>query len=292
MDDIILIIYCIVDEFCKKFEPEWNKFLLSQGKNKRRRKHHMSLSEILTILVLFHVLNFRNFKHFYRFLQYYHAKDFPDLISYNRFVEIKSSFIIPLCIFFEAIKGKCDGVSYIDSTPITVCKNKRIYSHKVFKKLAKIGKSTMGWFYGFKLHMIINRSADILGVQLTTGNIDDRNVVKDLCKDVFGKVFGDKGYISKDLFSDLFKQGIEIITSLRKNMKPKIIGTQDSQHLSKRSLIESSFNVLKNSCHLEHSRHRSPLNFCVNIMGSLCGYVFRRLLPKISHTQNLIPISP
>ena len=112
--------------------------------------------------------------------------------------------------------GECSGISFVDSTPARVCKNKRIYNHKVFEGIAARGKSTMGYFFSFKLHLIINDMGEILNFVITPGNIDDRVPLKDgnFLKKIYGKMFADRGYIGQKLFEELFINGIKLITGL------------------------------------------------------------------------------
>jgi hypothetical protein len=277
MSDTLTAVFCVVDDFCRVFEPAWNKRLLESNLKSRDKKGRLSLSEIMTILVSFQLSNHRHLKGYYLFMKKYHSHEFPTLVSYPRFVQIIKSAMIPLVAFFEFVKGEENGIYFIDATAISVCKNKRIYQHKVFKNFAKRGKSTMGWFFGFKFHLIINQDGDPIDFKLTPGNVDDRKPVVELAKNLYGKIFGDKGYISRDLFANLFKDGLHLFTALKKNMKPHVVALEDSKRLSARNLIESTFNVMKNSQHLEHSRHRSPLNFMVNILSVVCAYAMRRL---------------
>jgi len=175
--------------------------------------------------------------------------------------------------------GKCSGISFWDSTTIEVCNTRRIHSHKVFEGLANRGKSSTGWFYGFKLHLAINDKGEIIACCLTTGNVDDRDwsVISKLTKEMFGKVFADKGYLSAPLFEKLFSQGIQLVTKLRKNMKNKLMDLTDKILLRKRAIIECVNDFLKNICLIEHSRHRSVANFIVNTISALVAYSF---LPK------------
>ena len=132
--------------------------------------------------------------------------EFPGLVSYNRFVEFIPSVLVPLCTYFQQrCLGDCSGVSFINSTSLEVCLNQRIGSHKVFAGLAERGKTSTGWFFGFKLHLVINDRGELLSVLLTPGNVDDRKPVPKLVRKLFGKVFGDKGYISKPLY-ELLRQ--------------------------------------------------------------------------------------
>jgi hypothetical protein len=137
-------------------------------------------------------------------------------------------------------RGECTGISFIDSTVLRVCHKKRIKRNKVFKDIAKIGKSTMGWFFGFKLHLIINDKGEILSFYLTQGNVDDRNLktITKMTEELFGKLFGDKGYISKALSDILFGNGIQLITAVKRNMKEKALSNEEKILLRKRSVIK------------------------------------------------------
>src|SRR5262249_677925 len=145
----------------------------------------------------------------------HHRDAFPGLVSYSQFVTLMKTALIPLMAFLKFQTGDCTGISIVDATPIVVCHNKRIHNHKVFDGLAKVGKSTMGWFFGFKLHLIINELGEMLAFKLTPGNVDDRSVVGEMSSKLIGKLFGDKGYISSKLFKELLKRGLHLVTQIR-----------------------------------------------------------------------------
>lgn len=274
--------FCYVDDFCLMFEPQWRAQLV--GKN--LAKCEMTTSEVLTILILFQFSTSRNFKYFYKQLQSHHQKDFPKLLSYNRFVEIEKNYLVPLICFMKYHFSNCTGISYIDATPIKVCNNKRISQNKVFKGLATIGKSTMGWFYGFKLHLVANERGEPIDVALTKGNRDDRRMVKQLSKKIQGKLFGDKGYISQSLFEEMLELGVKIVTQLKKTMRPKLMENNESLLLKKRSVIESIFHIMKDMLHIDHTRHRSPMNFLINFFGAIAAYCLYPNKPKIKMPEN------
>ena len=205
-------IYCIADDFCKEYELELNKRALSlsnpspNSPKTHNRKGRMSDAEMITILVLFHGNTFRNFKHFYLFYVCRTLnKEFPNLLSYNRFVERMPRVAIPLLLFLKlSLMGECTGITFIDSTCIPVCENKRGYSNRVFKG------------YGFKLHLLCNERGELLNFALTKANVDDRNpkVFNNLTKDLFEKFYADKGYSSQSLFASLFDRGVHIVTGI------------------------------------------------------------------------------
>lgn len=283
--DKITEIFCSIDDFCNLFEPALKEKLISTGKKARNRKFKMSTSEILTITVLFHLSGHRTFKHFYLFYVQKHLQnDFPVTVSYNRFVELMQSNMLALTLYMKTCcLGKCTGISFIDSTPVRACNNKRIYTNKVFKDIATTGKSTMGWFYGFKLHIMINDRGELLNFMITQANVDDRAPLKtaNFLKKIFGDLYGDKGYLSKELAAMLFDRGLHLVTGIRNNMKNVLMTMRDKILLRKRSVIETINDQLKNICQAEHSRHRSFGNFITNLVASLIAYSFKEKKPSI-----------
>jgi hypothetical protein len=285
--DKVAEIFVKVDDFCNHFENEFKKHALppSSGIKKRNRKTALTDSEVLTILIVFNGGQFRNFKHFYIHYVSCHLKDcFPNVVSYNRFIELSHRCAVPFMLFLHhCCKGECTGISFIDSTVLRVCHNKRIKRNKVFKGIAKVGKSTMGWFFGFKLHLIINDKGEILSFYLSQGNTSDNNakIITKMTKEIFGKVFGDKGYINKALADLLFDDGIQLITAVRRNMKQKALSNEEKLLLRKRSVIEKVNDELKNICQVEHTRHRSIAGFILNIMSTIAAYSFFPKKPSI-----------
>jgi hypothetical protein len=278
-------IFCLVDEFCKEYACIVDNALLG---NKAKRPSIMSQSEIITIAIIFQLSGFRTFKHFYIFYVKNHMKDdFPSTVSYNRFTELSQQNLMAMTLFLKTCcLGDCTGISFIDSTPVRVCKNKRIHNHKVFKGIATTGRSTMGWFHGFKLHIIINDKGEILNFTITQANVDDREPLKQerFLDKIYGKLYADKGYIGKDLMQILFADGLHLITSIRNNMKNSLMTMSDKILLRKRSVIETVNDELKNICQIEHSRHRSFGNFLVNMISGLIAYSFLPKKPSIKYS--------
>ena len=289
-------IFFIIDEFDKNFEKILSDHSLVQNTDlkQRNRKSTLSDSEVMTILILFHSGHYRDLKHYYiNHVKKHMKSEFPQTVSYNRFVELQKKVVVKLAIFLKMFcLGKCIGISYIDSTPIRVCHIKREKQHKVFKGFAQKGQCSLGWFYGFKLHLIINDKGEILDFIITPGNIDDRKPLSDmnLHKRIFGKLFGDKGYISKDLFEQLFIDGVHLITKIKKNMKNSLMLLQDKIALRKRALIETVNDELKNICQVEHTRHRSFDNFVTNLLSELIAYSFFDKKPSINLQENIVDL--
>lgn len=285
--DKVIEIYSMADDFCKFFCAQLKNHLLEKPSITRKyhRDNKMSDAEIITILVLFHMMGYRCLKHFYLNHVCVHMSDlFPNIVSYNRFVELQQSVMLPLTIFVkEVLLGQCTGITFVDSTPLRVCRQQRIHCHKVFKGIATRGQCSMGWFFGFKLHLICNDKGELLNFVFTPANTDDREPLsyENFMKNVKGKLVGDKGYISKKLFERLFVDGIQLITKIKKNMKNCLMSSADKILLRKRAVIETINDELKNICQIEHSRHRSFSNFVVNLLSGLAAYCYFPKKPSI-----------
>lgn len=269
--------------------------LPSTKKRKYHRDSTMSKAEIILILIFFHDSGYRCLKHFYQEKVCKHMRHlFPKVVSYNRFVELEKEVAIPLALFIrKVLLGKCTGISFVDSTPLRVCKNQRIHIHKTFKGIAQRGKCSMGWFFGFKLHLICNECGEILNFMITPGDIDDRKTLeyKSFVDFIYGKLVGDKGYISKNLFQRLFVDGIQLITKLKSNMKSNMKGVlmllSDKLLLRKRAIIETVNDELNNIARVGHSRHRSFDNFIVNLLGAIAAYCCFPEKPCINLTRTI-----
>lgn len=291
MNKDITELFIYLDDFCKDYEIFMAQNTLSYGSHKKpTRVPCLAISEIMTIMILFHQSPCKNFKYFYlSYLQNY-TDEFPVLPSYNRFVELQQrclghfhALLMLLCALAQQT-----GINYIDATCVPVCHNKRTSRHKVFKGLAALGKSTMGWFFGFKLHLIINEKGDLLNAQLTPGNVDDRKPVRRMVHRLKGLLLADKGYIDKHLFQDLHENGLKLVTGVKKNMKNKLMDLNEKILLRKRSIIETVNGVLKTDFQLVHTRHRSFVNGFIHIFSTLIAYCIKSKKPSIKF-DHLIP---
>ena len=289
---MIVNIFCHVDDFCKEF----NKLLLQENANlpktKRGRKRNMSLSEIMTIAIYYHYSGYKNFKSYYlNCVEKELRTCFKKLASYNRFVELMQEVAVPMALYCKLLNSnKCTGASFIDSFSLPVCHIKRQYSNKVFKKTAKKGKTSMGWFFGFKVHFLINHNGEIVNFCITPGNVSDCNekVMDKLTKNVFGKLVGDKGYLSKKIFAKLWSKGIKLITKIRKNMKNILMELEDKILLKKRGTIESVIGILKRFFSVDSTRHRSTLSFMNNLCSGFIAYAFKAKKPSICSDNGIL----
>lgn len=282
----IVEIYFILDEFSKKYLQIVNAHKVDDGKNHRNKPNKMSDAEVMLILIMFHDGGYKCLKHYYINYICKHCHDlFPTTLSYNRFVELQRSVLIELGYFVKTcLMAECTGISFVDSTPLRVCREQRILQHKVFQGFAQRGKCSMGWFFGFKLHIIINDRGELINFMITPGNVDDRDPLKQqhFVEAITGKLFADRGYIGKELFGELFINGIQLVTKLKKGMKNMLMSQSDKILLRKRSLVESVNDELKNMAQIEHSRHRSIANFLTNAFAAIAAYCYFPKKPSLN----------
>lgn len=284
MNEIQIIeLFCIVDDFTKRFESLcFQKQLAYRKKRIRKRSCRTFLSEVMTILILFHRSDYRTFKHFYlNEIKIKWVYLFPNLVKYPRFVQLISEAFFPMFCFVKEHQGKWTDLQFIDSTVLTCCHVKRASSHKTFRRSARWGKTTVGYFFGFKLHLVINQHAEIVAFRLTAGNVDDRKPVPEMVQGMRSRLFADRGYISKKLGETLLKREVVLITKLKRNMKNKLMNLYDKLMLRKRAIIESVHHLLKSGCQIEHHRHRSPWNFLSNLLSGLAAYSLNPNKPKL-----------
>lgn len=282
MFDRITETFVEIDDFCKCFFSQWRDYLLSTGRSNRPGPTVcLSESEIMTILVLYHSSNFKHFKNFYNgIVRNVLRHDFPTAPSYQRFIELKPRVLVPLSCFMHSKMGQKTGIYYIDSTPLPVCHNLRISRHKTFEGLAAKGKSSTGWFFGFKLHLVFNNEWEIVAMKLTAGNVHDTKPVPELTKELIGKVFGDKGYLGKKLVEELLKRGLHMMTRVRKNMKSFPMNVADKMMLNARGMAETIIGHIKEFSSLNIPKHRSPTNAIVSLCAAITAYQLKPIHKK------------
>jgi hypothetical protein len=276
----LISIFVEMDDFCKELDTHSQHYFLSGPiKNKRGPNCSLAISEIMTILVMFQMSRFRDFKNFYTgFLCAYYKRDFPKLPSYERFVELMKRAIFPLTIFTQLKAGKQTGLYYIDSSCLPVCHIKRSRRHKTFDSIAEYGKTSVGWFFGLKLHIVTNHEGRLLAFKITRGNRSDAKEAVPLLKSLKGLAFGDKGYIGKKIFEELIDKGLKLITRKRKNMKETFdLSCYEKQLLNQRGIIETVIGHLKHCYQVWHTRHRSIMNAMTHLVAALAAYAIEPL---------------
>src|SRR6476469_2935734 len=278
----ITALYCCLDDFCKMF-AEWETHQLIPSPSRRQRSGKLSRSEMLFIRVLFHLSPYKNFKTFYLLgIGVQHRACFRDLPHYDRFVSLMPRLFVPLMVLLHSLSGEETGIYFGDSSKLAVCHNRRINRHQVVDGLAARGKTSMGWFFGLKLHVVINHKGEIMAVKITPGNTADSTVLDEMTRHLAGKLYADKGCIGRELFHKLWLRGLHFMTSIRRNMRDYLMPMADRIMLRKRFVIETVLDTLKSEMGLEHSRHRSPVNAMVHVLSCLVAYAFRPGKPSIS----------
>jgi hypothetical protein len=278
----ITALYCCLDDFCTVFE-DWEAHRLIPSPTRRQRSGKLSRSEMLVIMVLFHLSPYKNFKTFYLDgIGVQHRACFGALLHYDRFISLMPRLFAPLMVLLHSLSGEETGLYFADSTKLAVCHNRRIDRHKVFDGLAARGKTSMGWFFGLKLHLVINHKGQIMALRITPGNTADSTVLDEITQHLRGKLYADKGYISQEMFSRLWQRGLHLITGIRRNMRTHLMLLGDKIMPRKRFVIETVLEILKCDMGLEHSRHRSVVNAMVHVLSCLVAYAYRPGKPSIS----------
>lgn len=284
MLDRLVETFCDFDDFCKSIKPQWEALLLTNG-TKPKRKHGPECglvdSEIMTLLVLYHSSHFKSFKAFYNGIVLGLLRShFPDAPCYERFLTLTKRVWVLLAFFLASRMGDKTDIYYIDSTPLVVCHNRRIGRHKVFDGLAARGKTSTGWFFGFKLHLVFNHRREIVALKLTPGNVSDAAPVPELTKDLVGKLFGDKGYIGQKMAQKLLRRGLVLMTRARKNMKSLPVSFLDKALLNGRNIAETIIGHIKEFSSLRLPKHRSVFNAFTHITAAIVAYQINPLPPQ------------
>jgi hypothetical protein len=288
----ITALYCCLDDFCKVF-AEWETHQLIPSPTRRQRSGKLSRSEMLVIVVLFHLSPYKTFKTFYLYgIGWQHRACFRALPHYDRFVSLMPRLFVPLMVLLHSLSGEETGLDFGASSKLAVCHNRRIDRHRVFDGLAARGKTAMGWFFGLKLHVVINHKGEIMAVTITPGNIADSAVLDAITRHLSGKLDADKGYISRAVFSTLWQRGLHLITGIRRNMRNHLMLLGDKIMLRKRFVIETVLDILKSEMGLEHTRHRSPVNAMVHVLSCLVAYAYRPGKPSISRNGKMLGVDP
>jgi hypothetical protein len=250
----ITTLYCCLDDFCIAFE-DWEAHRLIPSERARKRSGKLSRSEMLFIMVLFHLSGYRNFKTFYLYGIGVERRDcFRDLPHYDRFISLMPRLFVPLMVLLHSLSGEETGVDFADSSKLAVCHNRRIHRHKV----------------------------QIMALKITPGNTADSAVLDEITRHLTGKGYTDKGYIGRELFRKLWQRGLHLITGIRRNMRNHLMSMADKLLLRKRGVIETVIDILKCDMGLEHSRHRSVVNALVHVLSCLVAYAYRPGKPSIS----------
>ena len=281
MDNNIIEIYFFIDELMKALSktPFWKK-LPKWNTYKKGRKKGLSLPEVVTLNIIGVLGHFSNLKAFHRNAAFCLKNYFPKIPNYENFLKATNLSFSYTILIVQALLNLCrqysDGSKkYIDSTPLQVCKNRRISRHKVCKGYAERGKTSIGWFYGFKLHGICDCNGNLLSIAFTPGNADDRSVLDLLFKRLHGIIIGDAGYIlKKEVWEKYLNKNIHLFTGVRNNMK-KIMTFDQHKELKKREIIETVWSVLKGNLSIVYSLARSITGMFRHFFYSITAYFFR-----------------
>lgn len=287
---ILIMIYSFTDDFNKQVVGSLYPSLEKPSKGKPPiKKGNLSVAEMVSLAVFRFFTGHRSWKEFYRHVKGYHYKDFPNLPAYSNFIDRinKLSFFAMLILqflmnLFNQMTGE-QGLKFVDGSKLMACNIKRELNNKVCKGIARKSKSTMGWFYGFKLHIICNELMHILAFTITPGNMDERKALAKIWDNTLGMIIADAGYIGKDWVQKARDAGKILLTAVKANMKKLMTKTQHTL-LKLRQCVETVFSVLKLRMGMENILPRSPLGFFAHYLWCLTAYqmkkFFELLIPK------------
>jgi Transposase DDE domain len=280
-----IILYCEIDDLLKSYES-WQSIRAIGPTRKATRRPLLSGSEVATIMAGYHLSGYKCFEYYYHQLKANSSQDlFPNMPSYKCFLSY-IPMVLPLLYLWakhKAAQSARTGYYFIDAKKIQVCHVKREHQNKVFKGIASKGKTSVGWFYGLKLHLVTNHLGEIVSFMISKGSVSDNNksVLQDLLKGLKGICTGDKGYYTT-LFEEFYNGGLHLLVKRKKNaVKKALVEYNDSEFMKKRGAIESTFDILSSICDIEHSRHRSPTNALAHILGAIIAYQHLDTKPHI-----------
>jgi hypothetical protein len=283
--EALLKLFVFIDDFVELIERKQLKLV---GKtNPQGVKSKLSVSELITLSIYRYVMRFQDWKNYWKFIEGYHEGEFEDLPDYSNFLVQQKQHIQLVMLMLNLLmamnrvaytKGK-QRIMFVDTTDLPVCTNKREFTHKVCRKHARKGKTTKGWFYGFKLHLVCDLDGNLLSIRISAGNVDGRPMLGSLLKELMGLLVADAGYISSKWFAKLRKQDIHLFNAVKANMK-KLMTVGQHQLLKLRQRVESVFSILKLRLGLVSTLPRSVegyqfhylmvcLTYCVSRLGNL-----------------------
>ena len=282
-------IFIALDDFCKQLDA-WKQSQPERFPARAWEKPLMSESELMSICVFYHYSGYKCFQYYYQDMVQSRLKSyFPHQVSYERFLVSLLKVLPGLYVFLKhrTLQSRHTGLYFIDSKQLPVCHNRRIHSHRVFEHIARRGKSSTGWFFGLKLHLVINNVGQIMNFLLTPANVADNNhqVLHTMLDGLKGECYGDKGYMSR-LFEHFYLQGLQIITRLKSKMKDRLIPLSQKLRLKKRAVIESVNDILTSVLDVEHTRHRNPFNALAHILSGLIAYCFYEGKPSVFSSES------
>jgi len=274
-----------IDDLLKAMSISLRRKLLADLKPKGGRPSGLSLPAILTLGIFRFATGVKDVKHYHRKLVSSYSQELGRIPNYGNFNALMNQATPYVIFLLEWIcysnKSTSNGAYFLDATSLKVCENKRIFDHKVCEDIAQRGKSSMGWFFGFKLHVVCDSLGRLVSLLITPGNTDDRKFVLKLLKGLKGLCVADAGYVSKKLMHELYEQGLLLLTDVRNSMKRLM---SEAQHavLKLRQRIEGIFSCLKHRLKAEASIARSPLGYVSRCLYACLTFALSKELETIA----------
>jgi hypothetical protein len=273
-------LYCITDDFINALaQTEGGTDMLELWRAKRGSQRNLSLGEVITLNILRFHLHVSDLKAFHSIVRDNYKAYFPRIPNYENFSKATNASLPFATLFLEYLLRlnrkimSGEKVFFLDATALSVCENINASRHKVTGGFAAWGKTSRGWFFGFKLHGVCDAEGNLLNACFSSANVYDGHKAEALTKGLRGVFVGDAGYLLKEeTFERLFEKHKRILAAARKNMK-RLMTKEQGDLLRKRNIIESVWSVLKGSFGLVFRKARS-LNglfrhYCYSIVSSI-----------------------
>lgn len=265
--DNFVLLFCIIDDLCKALLPPETH---SVG-----RKAKMSRSELITVAVIFSITGQNTFYGFYRVFRlcnFFQLPEYSRLLRNIKTVSYETHIIVRMLMQLNRFYHR-EQLMLIDSAPLPVCRNKRIFGYKV-TKLADRGMSSMGWFFGFKLHVVAQEDGILLNFMVTPGNVSDKNheLVLKMFEGLRGMAVGDKGYLSLPLAKKLQQQGVGLFTGFYQNTKRMVMGDYHKK-LKLRQMVETAIGGIKFRKNCASSLPRSVDGYFWRYVSAIFAYI-------------------
>ena len=282
----IVGLYTVVDDFFKSIKQEkvWN-LIQESFYGKRGPKPKLSISEVVTLNIIRFYVRSADLKTFYKLAKDRYSAEFPDLPNYENFLKATNKSFIAMILFLQFVlylgRQKCrSGIHFIDSTSLQICKNYNIYRNKVGSGLANRGRSTKGWFFGFKLHGVCNKEGFMEDIMFSPGSPNDKNFLETMSKKIKGTLVCDAGYLVKEeVFARVLKSVGRLFIATRKNMK-RVMTHEQCILFKERSRIETIWGVFKERFLLETNLARSLTGFFRHYIYSISAWCTKALFKE------------
>lgn len=291
---LLIAIFCFVDDFHEHILTLLRPALIRpHQQHPPLKRRNLSTTELVSLALFFQFTGHRSWRDFYKYIKTHYRQDFPDLPSYRNFVAAMNALSPYAVILLQAFCAlfrqttPATAAKFADSTNLPVCSIKREFSHQVMKLFATKSKTTMGWFYGLRLHVLCNELMQILECRITTATVGERAALESMWNYIFGLIVADAGYLGQEFQTRARSLGKQLLTGARANMK-KLLTKKQHELLQLRQVIETIFSVLKTRLGLGSTLPRSPLGHFARYVWCLAAYQLKQYFTAVAVASTVV----